>query len=219
MRTAVIDEALEASISRERLGRYLAASEGRLDLALSLYEHNSRISEAFYSPLQSLEICFRNRLCAQLVARYGPDWPTNGRPPLAADAKTAIEAILSGFQGATPRLGDIVARLHFGFWVGLLGKRYDQTLWREALHKAFRAGASVRRVAVHSRFNALRRFRNRIAHHEPIFDRDVFCIHAEIIEAIGWMCPDTAAWTLHLSHVHEASRGEKDSKVPLRGFP
>ena len=207
MRTAVINKALEDSLSRERLSNYRAAAGGALDAALCLYERNMRISEAFYSPLQSLEICLRNRLCVQLVAKYGPDWPTNGRAPFAADAQSAIEAILSGFQSSAPKHGDIVAQLHFGFWVGLLGTRYDHTLWREALHRAFRTSAARKRSAIHSRFNALRRFRNRIAHHEPIYDRDVLGINSEIIEAIGWMCPHTAAWTVHRSCVPEAVRG------------
>jgi hypothetical protein len=57
----------------------------------------------------------------------------------------------------------------------------------------------VKRADVHGRFNAVRRFRNRIAHPEPIFHRDVKQTHDEIIDAIGWMCRDTAAWTEHHS--------------------
>ena len=42
--------------------------------------------------------------------------------------------------------------------------------------------------------NALRRLRNRIAHHEPIFQKDLRLMHDETIEAIRWLCPITAAW-------------------------
>jgi hypothetical protein len=41
----------------------------------------------------------------------------------------------------------------------------------------------------------IRRFRNRVAHHEPILSGDLPARHREIIETIGWMCPLTASWS------------------------
>jgi len=192
---------LETSISRERLTKYLAANGGDLDGALTLYERNMRLSEAFYVPLQCMEVSFRNRLCAELVVRYGDEWPTNNRAPLNPDALEDIRNAADSTKKAAPSVGDIVAALHFGFWVGLIGPRYDATLWRTALHKAFGVGGGRPRAIVHGRFNALRRFRNRIAHHEPIFDRDLIRSHSEIIEAIGWMCADTSQWAAYHSRL------------------
>ncbi len=92
----------------------------------------------------------------------------------------------------------IVAELNFGFWVSLLGKPYDATLWRHTLHKGFRAsGGGKKRSDVHGRFNAVRRLRNRVAHHEPIFHKPLLQLHTETIEAIGWMCKHTSAWAAH----------------------
>lgn len=59
MRTPQINIALERALSPTRLGRYLADTNGLLDSALSLYERNARLAEAFYRPLQSLEVCRR----------------------------------------------------------------------------------------------------------------------------------------------------------------
>ena len=36
--------------------------------------------------------------------------------------------------------------------------------------------------------------RNRIAHHEPIFRRDLARDHAQLLELIGWMCADRQTW-------------------------
>lgn len=78
--------------------------------------------------------------------------------------------------------------------------RYDGTLWRSCLFRGFTEnGRGMKRDRVHRRFNALRRFRNRIAHHEPIFHRDLPAVHGEVIEGIGWMSEDTSAWALHTS--------------------
>lgn len=111
----------------------------------------------------------------------------------------AVAELQNRVQSPTP--DDIVAELKFAFWVGLLGPGYDATIWRKTLHRGFANGGGKKRQTVHSRFNAIRRLRNRIAHHEPIFTRDVAQDHADALEAIGWMCIDTMAWTAHHSRL------------------
>ncbi len=211
LRTEVANKALEKTVSRERLTKYLTATGNNLDAALSLYEHNTQLSEALYTPLQSLEICFRNSLHERMSQAYGSDWLTNGTAPLNATAKAAIEDALRKLRQPIP--GDIVAELKFSFWVSLLGTGYDDTLWRKIIYKGFLTGGGKKRSFVHGRFNAIRRFRNRVAHHEPIFD-SAMQMHDEIIEAIGWMCAHTQAWTAHLSRfnaVQNARLSRQDS--------
>lgn len=195
-RTPQVDALLQQTLSQERLSRYLAARDGDLDAAIALYEQNSRISEAFYIPLQGLEICLRNSLHGQMNARYGDDWIRTSSAPLDNNTGLWIDEAIREFK--VPRdtvpTGSIVAELKFAFWVSLLGKRYDATLWRQALFRAFLPGGGTKRSMVHNRMNALRRLRNRIAHHEPIFERDLQATHNEIIEAIRWMCPHTSQW-------------------------
>jgi hypothetical protein len=64
------------------------------------------------------------------------------------------------------------------FWERLLtrwppGKlNYEMALWRPALHRAF-PDSRRRRAEVHKPLPGLRDLRNRIAHHEPIFSRDL----------------------------------------------
>ena len=90
--------------------------------------------------------------------------------------------------------GKVIAELKFAFWVGLVGPQYDATIWRKCLYKAFRSVGGKRRKDIHSRLNALRRFRNRIAHHEPIFHKPIKVTHIEVIETVRWMCRHAAAW-------------------------
>lgn len=208
MRNAKIDTALEASISRERLAKYLDAADGDLSEALSLYERNMLISEAFYVPLQSLEVCLRNKLFEALSASFGQHWLTDHTAaPLDDHSRSFVNDALSQLPTG-PSPGQIVAELRFAFWVGLLARKYDADIWRHAGYKVFLARGGKPRKAVHGRMNALRRFRNRIAHHEPIFNRDLANTHAEVLEAIEWMCPATRAWTEHHSRVtDELARG------------
>lgn len=206
MRNPTIDPVIEQGLSRERLNKYFAATGNNLHAALSLYEKNTRLSEAFYTPLQVMEVCLRNVLNRELTNAYGDNWFRNNAPPLEADAIISLQDKVTELTRArrTVATGAIVAEMSLGFWVGLLGPRYDNTLWRRALFRAFKEqGAGMRRDRVHGRFNAMRRFRNRIAHHEPIFLVNLANVHAEIIEATSWMCTTTAAWSLHQSRVRE----------------
>lgn len=203
MRTAQINVILENTLSRERLDKYIIATPD-IHSALSLYERNLRLSEAFYSPLQCFEVCLRNKLHQELTNTYGADWYSNGLAPLNGGAlakiQDAIQEITQG--GAVFSVGDVVAELSLGFWVAILGPSYDATIWRQSLTRAFRdGGRGMSRGRVHSRVNAIRRFRNRIMHHEPIFTKNLTQVHNELIETMSWMCPDTARWARHHSRV------------------
>ena len=66
----LLDE-LEASFSPERLRTYLRAAKGDRKRALQLYTWNTKISAAFYGPLQGLEIALRNAIHQQLTRCYG----------------------------------------------------------------------------------------------------------------------------------------------------
>lgn len=205
MRTSFTNEALLRTLSRERLAKYLAAENQNLKAALDLYEENTRLSESFYSPLQAVEVCLRNGVHAQMTDRYGDGWWRNPATPLSTESGRMISDVLADLErsGTPVSSGNVIAELKFAFWVGLLGPRYDATLWRTNLYRAFRVGGGRPRKIVHGRFNAIRRFRNRVAHHEPIFDKHLPQIHSEIIEAIGWMCRETANWAAYHSRFEE----------------
>src|SRR6202044_1018544 len=102
-------------------------------------EKNTRLSEAFYTPLQCVEICLRNKLNLQLGNAYGELWFQNNNPPLNEDSLRMIfeanEKLSKDRRGVTP--GRVVAELKFAFWVGLLGPQYDATLWRKCLYLGF----------------------------------------------------------------------------------
>jgi len=50
------------------------------------------------------------------------------------------------------------------------------------------------RATAHSDLHAIRRLRNRIAHHEPIFTRNIATEYWRIHEMIGWRSQVAAAW-------------------------
>ncbi len=50
------------------------------------------------------------------------------------------------------------------------------------------------RADVEARMKRQHFLRNRIAHHEPIHERDLASDHRELLEVVGWICADSRAW-------------------------
>lgn len=197
-------QSLSASISDERLSRYSVACHGNVAEAISLYEYNCRVSEAFYTAIQGFEICLRNHLHRALSGHFGKDWMFDRKVPLDGKARLKIAHVIERLhsRGKSGAVGQIVAELSLGFWVALLTKRYDMPLWRICTHTCFSAnGKRLGRFSVHERCYGISQFRNRVAHYEPIWDQDLLSRHQEIIEAIGWMCGETALWVSRRSRV------------------
>lgn len=202
MRTPAINNSLLRTLTPRRLAKYLTANNNNLDQALKLYEENTKLAESFYTPLQGVEVCLRNCIQQQLATTYGADWFQNGAPGFTGVSQSMIaEAfgiLVEAGKSHPYDPNDVVAELKFAFWVGLLGPHYDATLWRRCVYRAFPNARRPRRE-VHGRLNAIRRFRNRIMHHEPIYQRPLQQLHDEVIETIGWMCADTSTWCDHHS--------------------
>ena len=172
------------------------------------------MSAAFYGPLQGLEVALRNAMHRQLTERYGAAWYDNPAAGLdrgcldrIANAKTEGER-----AGRAPSPPRIVAALSFGFWVSLLdpggridpsGRKanYEMTLWRVALRRAFPHCTPLTRKQAHRPLSCLLKLRNRIAHHEPIFARDLLGDHRRVLDVTGWISPAARTWIERHSRV------------------
>ena len=196
---------LEKQLSPERLARYRLAMAGNLEKAMHLYHWNMAVAEAFYSPLQTLEVIVRNALGDKLKSAFGHQWYlANNVQYLRYPQPEMLAAAISELSRRNAAIdhGRIVAELNFGFWAGLLGKRYETNLWRPLFRHAFpNAPKPFLRKNVHEPLETLRLFRNRIAHHEPIFNRALTDDHSSILQLIGWISPEAALWTAQTSRV------------------
>ena len=98
--------------------------------------------------------------------------------------------------------GQLVAEMEFGFWTGLFGGYYwmrgkaDRRLWPDLLPAMFphRANAFTHLKGPGNPtdvLNQIRQFRNRVFHHERIYDSPVLStLHALIHDVIGWISPE-----------------------------
>lgn len=191
--------ALRTCISPERFGTYLALAEGDRRLAIQMYIRNAALGGAFHGPLQALEVTLRNAVHHALAASCGAFWFDDSRLLRATEQASVRRANQKIRYQRTP--GRVVAELNFGFWVALFSKSYDHGLWRTDMHLLFTPKPNRREL--HDQLDRLRTLRNRIAHHEPILQRDVRVDHEKILWILQMLSPVTAAWVGHHSRVIE----------------
>jgi hypothetical protein len=191
-------------ISAPRFATYLRATANDVEAALSLYHWNLEVSSAFIVPLQLCEVAVRNGVEEAIELVHGPNWPwSNGfirslpTPRLAHhyNPQTNLRAVAA----RQPTTGKVVADLNFAFWEKTFTVGQDGRLWIPHLHGVFPGvssamSAPAARAIAFNRLQAIRAFRNRIAHHEPIFARNLADDYARIRDLISWRRPVAATW-------------------------
>ena len=191
--------ALEKFLTTERLSYFLDESDGELADAIRLYELNTQLSATLYGPVQGMEVLLRNAMNKQLVIRFGPDWHDLTNIILDHRQERDVQKAERDIDGDVTN-GAMVAGLSLGFWAGLLNTSNDNEVWRKALHLAFpHRPKGTERKQIHGTVNAVRRLRNRIAHHEKILHRNLVEDHDRILEVASWICPETRGWIADMS--------------------
>jgi hypothetical protein len=191
MSIATADEYTEirSALGAPRVARYVAAAGGDTSRALELYGWNARISAALMLPAHFSEVAARNAVDEALTAVYGPRWPWSeslhrslpdpkGR---TYSARRDLEAV----GGREETVGKVIAELKFVFWQTIFTARHDGRIWDrhiDAVLPNANTGAKVLRSQMYDDLDSIRQLRNRIAHHEPVFDRD---LHGDLHRMLG----------------------------------
>jgi hypothetical protein len=193
-----------AWLSGPRFQPFLDATNGDHNASVDLYMWHAELSAACFGVVQHFEVLFRNAI-DQTLADGQPQEPLKDtwlmdfdtlQPGGIKQVITAVERLERGTQITRAR---VVAGVPFGFWAGLFGRPYDQ-LWRELLYKAFPNGPG-RRKDLPPRMLRIRRFRNRLTHHDSILGQDVNAVHDDMLTTAGWIDPDARQWLEEHSNV------------------
>lgn len=194
--------ALAEAMSTARFTTYLDVA-GTEQRACQLYTWNTAVSAALYGPLQAVEVVLRNAVHQSLSATHGQRWFKDGtvlRPPDVREVDSATQRLYD--KGKQPAPGRVIAEMSLGFWVGLFANAYDETLWRTHLHRMF-SPRPKRRHELFEMLDRLRTLRNRIAHHEPIFQRRLRDDYDRLVRITSALHPPTCRWLEHHSTVPE----------------
>lgn len=189
-------------ISAPRFATYLRARGNSPEEALNLYRWNLEVSAAFMGPLHLCEIAIRNGVAESLETVHGVAWPwTQGfvrslpNPPGGYSPKRDLQSMAARH----PTAGKVVSDLKFAFWERLLTQRYDQSIWQSQFFDSFPSapqnqGFASARQTYNVDIRNIRLFRNRIAHHEPVFTRNLQQDLDRILKVIQWRNATASAW-------------------------
>ncbi len=216
--TAQVHLDIEAAFSCDRLQKYMAAVGHDRARATELYCWNVTLSGAFFGPIGVMEVVLRNALHNRLSAVFGPQWYDSAAfqaidPRFQQQIqKVKDDIVSSGRDVITPR---IVAELSLGFWVNLLrpgrGGIYQHALWGPALSRAFPRG--TKRSQVSDKLFPILKFRNRVAHHEPIFAKKPAQRYQDILDIVGLLAAPLVPWIEHHSRVRTIVNADPNGTV------
>jgi hypothetical protein len=207
----------ESRISAPRLDRYRPASRDPL-VTITNYLWNVALSESLLQSLSAVEIGLRNTVHGVLSAREGNDYWFWGF--LTGGEREFFNKEFGKQAGELRRLptaGKIIAHQTFGFWHKIFEHKYDP-IWSDnngaLLWKAFpnhpRVGVPpkdwLNRPKVQRYVHLFLDLRNRVMHHEPIYQGierpdeavpgqplpvvSLWDIHDMMCELLDWIDPD-----------------------------
>ena len=203
-------DVVESLVSTGRFRAYLSAAGDDRERAVALYRWNVAVSAACFEAFHYVEVVVRNSMDREMQIHRQEEqsripWflvPVVGKHQSSFD--DSIERVrrrLRDQHHSRETRDQIVAGTDFGFWTALLHSENEE-LWRSALHKAF-PGSSGKRKDVVAVLEALRVFRNRLAHHDSLLAVDVPFRFNQMLQVLRWVDPRAEQWLLAVERISE----------------
>jgi len=196
-------------LSRPRYNRYLNATANDKDRAKRLYNANIRLAQATHPILTQFEVVLRNSLNHQLSSHFvDNDWIINQKNGFMRNntlrrsnyflkrSITKTENNLNN-RGIPITSGKIISDQTFGFWIALFLRHHYSLIGGQPLHVFIHKPTTEGRASMYSKLDAIRKFRNRVNHCEPICFNgnnidcsEVINIRTKLYDLIRWIEPD-----------------------------
>lgn len=199
---------VESLVSAGRFDSYVSAAGGDRRQAVALYQWNVALSAACFEAFHYVEIVVRNAMDREMRS-----YKKEGERGIPWFLLPVVAKHQAGFDDSVEkvrrRLRDqsrdretrdqIVAGVDFSFWTSLLHSENEE-LWRHALYRAF-PNSSGRRKDVVAVLEALRIFRNRLAHHDSLLAVDVPFRFGQMLQVLRWVDPYAATWLTSVERI------------------
>lgn len=167
MRGIVDQRQARAWLSGPRYGRFYAAAGEDHAAAMRLYEWHAVLGMASFGLIHHFEVLVRNAIDRTL----GEEQP---QAPISSTWLTDFDVLRpNGIRQVI--------------------KAINLLVWRHQLHQAF-PHATTTRKALSVRMRRIQRFRNRVAHHDSLLDKDIPALFGDMLEIAGWIDPQARAW-------------------------
>ena len=187
------------------MSTYDAATDlGNEDAALALYAWNAQVSASLLAPLHICEVVLRNAVSDALDVTYGARWPWSASFERSLPAPPRGYSPRQDMQTARRNAlttGKVIPELKFVFWQKMFTARHDLRLWNTHLFRVLPNLDSTKSISdlrgrIYGDLEQIRQLRNRIAHHEPIFTRNLSDDLRRIVDLIEFRCKATAVWMM-----------------------
>ena len=157
--------------SPARMQKYLRACGWDEEKAMQLYKCNACLSQAFFGVVSLFEVGLRNAINEHYLRTLGGDWIVKQAVPNGLLEHEADEVSFTKHAYEKDNVyshDKMVGSFTFGFWTYLFTKR-NYRIGGKTLLQIFpnRVKGTTQKM-VYADITAIREFRNRIAHHEPI---------------------------------------------------
>jgi hypothetical protein len=188
----ILSNAIERSLSVERFRTYLNTADQDPARALRLYLWNAQVEAAFYLPVQAVEVALRNSIDTTLSQRFVQTWwqHPDFRKIVGKQAIYLLDQAVASSRTRQKMAvaADVIAAISFGVWVNLCRKHPRLTM------SGFASSAPETHQEISFQIRHVHELRNRIAHHEPIFRRDLLADYSVTMQQLRTICPATHDW-------------------------
>jgi len=194
---------VKKALSEARMSTYEKAFP-EIEKAIELYAWNANVSAGFLAPLHICEVVIRNAVSDALASEYGEAWPwsedfraTLSEPGQGYSAKADLKKAASK-QRLTSK---VIPELKFVFWQSMFKVSHNGRIWAKHLLTIFENLPNDKDTRtlikeIQNDLDKIRKLRNRIAHHEPIFNRDLESEFKIIERLISLRCDRTKVWMM-----------------------
>ena len=189
---------LKNFLSSSKLKPYLDIEKDQ-EKAIKLFVYNLKLSSELYKLIHVFELSTRNIFDIFLSKRYDRNWIN--RNDLLTGNNGKNNKLIIDISNAKNNCknkknkDDIISNLSLGFWVNLLSSSNNDKIWQPSIRKMF---FGYNRNEIHDIFMNIKDIRNRIAHHETIFNKKIDKTKNNILLILKIYSNDLYRWSLEL---------------------
>lgn len=196
----------EGVLPSPRFSPYLQEALCDEKAADCLYRWHARMSSACMELISHFEVILRNSIDSTLAKYYNESernipWFLLKNGLTKKIEKNIVEARQESARFKFESRGQIVSRLTFGFWTNMLSRRCDE-LWQKSLHNAF-PNTRRPRSEVMRHVEEIRKFRNKVAHHDSLLGVNIPFEIDRIFNVTGWISTSAEKWLREISRCQD----------------
>jgi len=210
----------EFHFSKPRLNRYYYAAGSSRTKAIRMYKQNLLVAQAMHPVIGVFEVVLRNSIHRAISEHFKDEnWIVNQKEGFMSDktlvfrnnpskiskrndflkkevmkAEQKLRMKLAIYSSAKIDAGNIIAEQTFGFWTNFFEPHHYKILKGKPIQIFHNLPHGIGRKEILNNLNAIRQFRNRINHNEPICFVDnkfsyseIEAIHQSIYELLNYI--------------------------------